>query len=473
MQRICQLASTEWNVKMNKTHGDAKMRIFGLSSMHSVLACILILIVGSLTMLSFGLFDNAPSDQPVAEHRPQSRTAILPVLYDHHSHTSLYIALLNAVDFSEVRDKVEAERIIGRLPHDKVTLIKGWHKSRFAFSDSELASMPPVIIVHYSLHTIRMSKQAETMLRDAYPVIVAKYHDAEWYERHIDTMLSFIGGIPESNMHMVHQHLDEINSKGIFGVEDMLLVNEDILKLILAHPMGERIKFWVDPESYRRLSAQSVGKIHGIKVFVDGGLTPKTAALKKPYRNEKTQGILCYKDDELLAIMRSVAERDLPIAMHAVGDLAVDQIIRVARVLKSERMWFPSIRIEHAQFISLQQARDVKEAGIILSMQPVFSEDSTTLADILPEGYPPINNPFRMLIDEVGFIPGTDLLFGSDGMPHGVEASLQAALFPPYTNQRVSLEEFVQGYTRSGELRTMVVEIDDTNKHVRLVAIKE
>lgn len=57
-----------------------------------------------------------------------------------------------------------------------------------------------------------------------------------------------------------------------------------------------------------------------------------------------------------------------------------------------------------------------------------------------------IDQPFRMLLDRVGFRPGIDLFLGSDGMPHGVEAALQAALFPPLASQRLTLDEFVAGY---------------------------
>jgi hypothetical protein len=57
-----------------------------------------------------------------------------------------------------------------------------------------------------------------------------------------------------------------------------------------------------------------------------------------------------------------------------------------------------------------------------------------------------MNNPFRMLIDEAGFVPGKDLLFGSDGMPHGARYALESALFPPFPGQRLSLPEFVAGY---------------------------
>jgi hypothetical protein len=50
------------------------------------------------------------------------------------------------------------------------------------------------------------------------------------------------------------------------------------------------------------------------------------------------------------------------------------------------------------------------------------------------------------LIDEVGYVPGADLVFGSDGMPHGIREALRQSLFPPYAGQALTLDEFVAGY---------------------------
>ena len=74
-----------------------------------------------------------------------------------------------------------------------------------------------------------------------------------------------------------------------------------------------------------------------------------------------------------------------------------------------------------------------------------------------------------MLIDEAGFVPGENLIFGSDGMPHGVETALQSALFPPEEGQKLTLEEFIQGYTLPDEKVKLTIEIDYGNKRVKLL----
>jgi predicted amidohydrolase YtcJ len=119
--------------------------------------------------------------------------------------------------------------------------------------------------------------------------------------------------------------------------------------------------------------------------------------------------------------------------------------------------------MEHCQFIYEKTACQAKELGIILSMQPNFSTDSIIYRDRLLPWYLENNNPFRMLIDQAGFVPGEDLIFGSDGMPHGVEAALKNSLFPPLAQQRLTIDEFTAGYCMPDRTHGHIeLEIDKT-----------
>ena len=81
------------------------------------------------------------------------------------------------------------------------------------------------------------------------------------------------------------------------------------------------------------------------------------------------------------------------------------------------------------------------------------------------------NNPFRMLIDQAGFEPGQDLIFGSDGMPHGIEYALQWSLFPLYPGQRLTVDELVTGYGVHPEGRGhSVLTVDPEARLVKLLA---
>ena len=156
--------------------------------------------------------------------------------------------------------------------------------------------------------------------------------------------------------------------------------------------------------------------------------------------------MLIYEDQQLQQILIDGAKIQNAIAIHAIGDVAIEQTITAIEQTEAHNK-FGLIRVEHAQLISEAQAIRAKELGIVLSMQPNFNSDSEVYADRLPSAMLDANNPFRMLIDKVGFEPGDDLIFGSDGMPHGVEHGLKEVTSPPRENQKLTVEEFRRGYT--------------------------
>ena len=91
------------------------------------------------------------------------------------------------------------------------------------------------------------------------------------------------------------------------------------------------------------------------------------------------------------------------------------------------------------------------EQALDLVDEPAGScRGSVDYADRLDQDRLAANNPFRMLIDRAGFVPGKNLIFGSDGMPHGAACAFRWSISPPYPGQRLTVEELVAGY---GEAR--------------------
>ena len=154
---------------------------------------------------------------------------------------------------------------------------------------------------------------------------------------------------------------------------------------------------------------------------------------------------------------RKKAIRQLePHRPKAILDIATgtgDFAILAAEMLHPERLIGADIS-EGMMQIGRQKVAERGLDGIITFEKPNFSEDSVIYRDRLSERFLRANNPFRMLIDKVGFKPGADLLFGSDGMPHGIRFALSQALFPPYPGQKLTLSELVSGYCteKCGEL---------------------
>jgi predicted amidohydrolase YtcJ len=225
----------------------------------------------------------------------------------------------------------------------------------------------------------------------------------------------------------------------------MSLQGDAEIELFREAALTERSRFWTSLHTIASMCDLARKYVHGIKLFTDGAVGARTAMLKERYLSGE-EGVLVWNDDELHDLVEGASLTGKSLSVHAIGNTAIDQTLRVLERARDCRRAFPEIRMEHCQFISPQAALKAKSMGLVLCMQPNFSLDSTCYADRLPESYRLRNNPLRMLIDVAGFVPGRDLLFGSDGMPHGVRCALESALFPPLDGQRLTLEEFVAGY---------------------------
>ena len=369
----------------------------------------------------------------------------IPLLRDHHNHLSFYGLLYGCPNLQAITDKAEALRLLHSPAKDRVSVAIGWNTGYYRFSAEDLAPLPPVIIVNLSLHSFVLSPAAASLLREDYPEIVANHANPQWYEAHMPQMLIFLANQMEVSEEKFNVFFDSLYRQGVYYVEDMHLANAKVLSVIRSSPFSQRTAFWTDLATFKTLSPEARAELQGIKFFTDGAVGARTAALEHSY-TDGGGGYLLFPDEMLFQQLAEAAAFGKAVAVHAIGEKATAQVVRTIKKLATSGMTFPMVRMEHCQFIHEATAREAKELGIIFSMQPNFSTDSTIYADRLLPWYLENNNPFRLLIDRVGFIPGEDLIFGSDGMPHGAEAALNASLFPPFPGQKLTLEEFTAGY---------------------------
>ena len=367
----------------------------------------------------------------------------IPLLKDHHTHPFLYSALSSCPDIRFIGDKSEALKLIGNCcAGDEINAVIGWNDSRYMFTEAELNALHPLVIMNSSLHYFVMNNAAAERLASSFPELVANLGNREWIERNGAQLFGFIMGIKTCNVERLSSFYGTLAREGVWYAEEMTLGGAAGITIFDKAGLSPRTLFWADTETCAGLEEEELARVHGLKLFTDGALGARTARLSQCFLSGE-EGVLVYDDKQLHDLFSWSAELGKAVAIHAIGDVAVDQAVNaLARLGKR----LPQARIEHCQFISAQTAAKAKSLGIVLSMQPNFSFESDCYRDRLPEQYLALNNPFRMLIDDVGYVPGKDLLFGSDGMPHGVQYALESSLFPPYPGQELTINEFIAGY---------------------------
>jgi predicted amidohydrolase YtcJ len=110
-------------------------------------------------------------------------------------------------------------------------------------------------------------------------------------------------------------------------------------------------------------------RVRGIKLYMDGALGSRGAALLAPYSDAEGVGLQLTPHDKGLALMKAAKAVKAQVAMHAIGDrgnlMALDWFAEALGGDKTAR-W----RIEHAQIVADPDLPRFAQLGVVASMQP-------------------------------------------------------------------------------------------------------
>ena len=123
--------------------------------------------------------------------------------------------------------------------------------------------------------------------------------------------------------------------------------------------------------------------LRAVKLYADGALGSRGAALIEPYSDEpKSHGLLFRKDADIYALMQKAMKRGYQVNVHAIGDAGNRQILDgFAKLPKQAGAARLRHRIEHAQVVALEDIPRFKALGIIPSMQPTHATSDQNMAE--------------------------------------------------------------------------------------------
>lgn len=200
-------------------------------------------------------------------------------------------------------------------------------------------------------------------------------------------------------------------------------------------------------------------RIDTVKFFADGGLSGATAAVSQPYRTIGGQGVLRFDSAELLDLMWEAHEAGWRIATHAIGDVALEQVISIYEVLHQQK---PGTglrhRIEHVGLPTPEHLRRMKAIDAIAVPQTVFLPAlGASFRRYLPDDYLARAYPVRAMLDA-----GLTIALSSDApvVPNdnpllGIKAAIDRfdplgeALAP---DQAITAYEALYAYTMGGAI---------------------
>lgn len=110
-------------------------------------------------------------------------------------------------------------------------------------------------------------------------------------------------------------------------------------------------------------------RAQGIKIYLDGALGSEGALLSQPYCSGSGRGLSLMTDEELEGVLRITWELKFDLALHTIGDEAVDRAARVAC-----RLWDEGLKgclhLEHAEMIRPESLGLLKGRNVVFHMQP-------------------------------------------------------------------------------------------------------
>jgi predicted amidohydrolase YtcJ len=173
-------------------------------------------------------------------------------------------------------------------------------------------------------------------------------------------------------------------------------------------------------------------RMGGLKLFADGALGPRTAAMIDPYEGEPdNRGIMVLDQETMTELVSRASLAGLPATIHAIGDRAVHEVLNVYetvrglerehRIPREQRRH----RIEHVQVIHPDDRGRLAELGIIASMQPIHATGDWELVERYWGKRGRWAYHFRLQAEQ-----GVPLAFGSDAPVESIDpiAGIHAAV---------------------------------------------
>jgi predicted amidohydrolase YtcJ len=344
---------------------------------------------------------------------------VLPGLVDAHVHFEGFALSLQRVNLAVTADLDEAlDRIAARVAEQEAGVWlegRGWNQTNWpggAFPTSadldKIVAHRPVYLSHKSGHAAWVNglalKIADITAETADPPGGQIQRDEQGRPTGIlfETAMGLVGdNIPRATEEQVivamRQAQDYCFRAGLTGVHDfdgrrcfralqsLHLNNELSLRIVKNIPVR-----WLDYATGVGLKSgfgDDVLWIGGVKIFADGALGPRTAAMLAPYEGEPAnRGIVVTDKEEMYGYASKASASGLSVTVHAIGDRANHDILDVYEAVRREeagRVAGPVLRhrIEHVQIVHPADFSRLASLNVIASMQPIHATSDMEMAD--------------------------------------------------------------------------------------------
>ena len=346
---------------------------------------------------------------------------MIPGMADAHLHLYAYCQNLTFVDLSKVHNIDEMINLMKEKVKNvkKGDWVKGvnfdqskWKENRFPTLEEmdSISKDNPIIIKRCCLHAVVANSKALKIAgigknyqagsggiveldKDSMPNGILREQSTKVFDDILPDPLKDI----EVQKKIMQDVLNDMSSKGITTIHTYAAkiwqYNEDINIYKNFEKEGKlplRVTVCIDelfePEILTKEKLNNPYRkvqLGAYKIFSDGSMGSRSAALKKPYSDDpQNSGFMLFTQEELNNKILTGYEHGLQPAIHAIGDRALDMTLAaIEYTLKTtkekgmtdeEQKNRLPFRIIHVQMIDDDLLKRMKKLPLVLDIQPIF-----------------------------------------------------------------------------------------------------
>ena len=402
-----------------------------------------------------------------------NKRTIIPGMYDCHVHlvqsglNSEGLELLNVKSISEllnlIKDKAK-NYPLGQL-------IRGYHfdvtkieEKRFPtrYELDSVSPEHPVWINSIEYHTSAINSLALNIVNLPYNIDGIKRDERSLPLGYFTGKASayirnrLLAGIDDLTRERgVQRTISQAIKKGITTINAMeggFTFHENDAKFVAKnkkrYPIDIRLFYQsFDLEKATMIDSDSIGG----DIFIDGSFNSRTAAISKKYNDMDTYGNLYFNQDELDYFVSNVINNGYQLALHAIGDRAIEQTLNAySGALNESKDTDHRCRIEHFELATEEQIKKANELNLIISVQPAFEYywgyQNGMYERRLDSSLSSRTNNFRKMIDQ-----GLILCAGSDSDVTEINPILgiHAAVNHPKSQHGINVYEAIEMFTKN------------------------
>jgi predicted amidohydrolase YtcJ len=312
-----------------------------------------------------------------------NKGVLLPPLWDHHGHLCPLGTISEELDLRDAASSLSLlktlKREASRRERGEWLLGFGWDHNRWGGKlpgleeIDEATGDKPLFIRRIDCHAALVNSAALILAG-------AKICSGNLKPLAVDSgMTPFFKAIPPPGKETIRKRFLKafaiLRSYCLSGATDMQLGKNEIAVLSDMDREGT-LDFPVLGYKEWRAGDKFPGRLYrgrkfilkGLKVFIDGALGSRGAALREPYSDEKgNTGILLLDRKDILALLQEANARKFDVAFHAIGDMAFEEFLAAFEKVRGQRI---GVRIEHMQVTPADLLGRLRGMNVTVSLQP-------------------------------------------------------------------------------------------------------